>query len=113
MFRTKVKNRISITEKLINRSLSGQRLGLVIHNHLNWRIHLCWSTETGTHSFRDCIEKVFIEEKEWLCFCKSLKFSGVHGLAACIVSGITYKKIKQYNVVSFYKMLCGVKAVCG
>ena len=84
-----------------------------MHNHLNSRIHLCWSTETGTHSFRDCIEKVFIEEKEWLCFCKSLKFSGVHGLAACIVSGITYKKIKQRNVLSFYKMLCGVKAVRG
>ena len=70
MFRTKVKNRISITEKLINRSLTGQRLGLVIHNHLNSRIHLSWSNETGKLNYKDCIERVFLREKEMFVFVK-------------------------------------------
>ena len=55
----KVKNRISITEKLINRSLTGQRLGLVIH--------MCCSIEAGKRNYKDCIENVFIREIEWLC----------------------------------------------
>ena len=88
MFRTKVKNRISITEKLINRSLTGQRLGLAIHNHLNSRIHLCWSTEVGKLNYKDCIERVFQREKEWLCVCKALKTSGTYGLAECVVRRI-------------------------
>ena len=61
MFRTKVKNRFSVTEKLINRSLTGQRLGLVIH--------MCSSIEAGKRNYKDCIENVFIREKEWMCVC--------------------------------------------
>jgi len=48
MFQRKIKNRISFVEKVIYRSLTGQRLGLIIHSHLNSRMHLCGSTETGT-----------------------------------------------------------------
>jgi len=48
MFHGNIKNRISIVEKLIYRSLTGQTLGLTIHKRLNSRIHLCWSTVEGT-----------------------------------------------------------------
>jgi len=87
MFQRKIKNRISILEKVIYSSLTGQKLGLIIHNHLNSRIRLCWSTETGTFKYKDCIERSFVREKDWLRFCKALKISGV---AACFVRGITY-----------------------
>ena len=90
MFRTKVKKRISITEKLINLSLTGQRLRLVIHNHLNSRIHLCWSTEAGKLNYKDCIERDLLREKERLCVCKALKTSGTYGLAECVVRRIIY-----------------------
>jgi len=88
MFRRKIKNRISIVQKVIYHSLTGQRLGLITHNLLNSRIHSCWSTEIGTFKYKDCIEVV--REKDWLRFCKELKISGVAGLAACLVRGITY-----------------------
>jgi len=78
-------------KKLINLSLSGQRLGLVIHNHLNSRIHLCWSTKTDKLNYKDCIERVFLQEKEWLCVCKALKTSSTYGLAECVVRSILYK----------------------
>ena len=90
MFHGKIKNFISIVEKVICRSLTGQTLGLIVHNHLNSRIHLCWSTETGTFKYRDCIERSFFREKDWLRFCKALQMYSVFGLAACLVRGITY-----------------------
>jgi len=91
MFHRKIKNHISIVEKVIYRSLTGQTLGLTIHNHLNSRIHLCSSTERGTFKYKDCIERSFVREKDWLRFCKALKISGVLVLAACLVRGITYE----------------------
>jgi len=72
------------------RSITGQTLGLIVHNNLNSRIHLCWSTETGTFKYRDCIERAFFREKDWLRFCKALQISSVFGLAACLIRGITY-----------------------
>jgi len=72
------------------RSLRGQTIGLIVHNHLRSRIHLCWSTETGTFKYRDCIERSFFREKDWLRFCKALQISSVFGLAACLVRVITY-----------------------
>ena len=77
-------------EKIINLSLSGQRFGLIIHNHFNSRIYLCWSTETGKLNYKDCIERVFLREKEWLCLCKALKTSRAYGPAEFVVRRINY-----------------------
>jgi hypothetical protein len=91
MFHRKIKNSILIVEKVIYRSLTGQTLGLAIHNHLNSRIHLCWSIETGTLKYKDCIDRSFVRENIWLRFFKTLKISGILGLAACLVRSITYE----------------------
>jgi len=90
MFHKKIKNHISIVEKVIYRPLTGQTLGLIVHNHLNSRILLCWSTETVTFKYRDCKERSFVREEDWLRFCKALQISSVFGLAACLLRGITY-----------------------
>jgi len=80
MIQRKIKNRISIVEKVIYRSLSKQKLGLIIHNHLNYRIYVYWSTETGNLNAKsDCMRS-----------CKALKNSGVAALAVCLVRRITY-----------------------
>ena len=74
MLQRKLKNRISIVEKAINPSLTVQWLRLIIHNYLNSWIHLRWSTETGTLNYKDCIERLLVRERDWLCLCKALKF---------------------------------------
>ena len=107
MFHRKSKNHISITEKLINRSLSGQRLGLIIHNHLNSHIHLCWNTETDKLNYKDCIERVFLREKEWLRLCKALKTSGAYGLAECVVRRIIYEGDYTIKWCIFLEKVCG------
>jgi len=89
MFQRKIKNRISIVEKVIYRSLNVHRLVLIIHIRLNSRIHLCCSIEMGTLNYKHFIEKSFVREKDWLRLCNGLKISGVNGLAACLVRGIT------------------------
>jgi len=72
-FHRKIKNRIPIVEKVIYRSLTGQTLGLTIHNHSKSRIHLCWSNETGTLKYNNALERSFFREKDWLRFCEALK----------------------------------------
>ena len=52
--------------------------------------NLCWSTEAGKLHYKDCIERVFQREKEWLCVCKALKTYGTYGLAECVVCRIIY-----------------------
>ena len=52
---------------------------------------MCWSTETDKLNYKDCIERVFLQEREWLCLFKALKTSGVQGLASCIVRRIFYE----------------------
>ena len=90
MFHRKIKNHISIVEKVIHRLLTGQTLGLTLHNHLHSRIHLCMNTETGTFKYKDCIERSFVQEKDRSRCCKALNISGVVGLDVCLVHGITY-----------------------
>jgi len=91
MFQRKIMNRISIVEKVIYRSLTGQRLGLTIHNNLNSRIHLNWGIETGTYKYKECIERSFVWGKVWQRCCKALKFSCAIDLAVCIFRGIIYE----------------------
>ena len=90
MFQRKIKARISIVAKVNYRSLTGEMLGLIVHNHLNSQIHLCWSITTGTPYYKNCIQRSFICENNWLCRCKQLKIPGAVGLAACTVGGIRY-----------------------
>jgi hypothetical protein len=91
MFHKKFSKRISIVDKVIYCSLTGQSLGLIMHNHLNSKLHLCWRNKTGTFYYTDCIERSFAREKDWLCPCNKLRMSGVVGLAECLVRGIRYK----------------------
>jgi hypothetical protein len=92
MFHRKIKNCISIVEKVIYRSLTGHTLGLTIHNHSKSQIHLCWSNKTGTPKYNNALERSFFGEIYWLHFCEELKMTRMIGLAACILCGIIYEE---------------------
>jgi len=101
MFHRNIKNCISIEEKVIYRSLTGETLGLTIHNHSKSRIRLCWSNETGTLKYKDALERSFFREKDWLHFCEALKMTQMIGLAACIVRGIIYEEYHRIQMCIF------------
>jgi len=65
-------------------------LGLIVHNNLNSRIHLCWSVKAGKPYYKNCIGRSFIRKNDWPCLCKRLKIRSAVGLAACIVGRIRY-----------------------
>jgi hypothetical protein len=112
MFYKKFNKRISIAEKVIYRSLTGQSLGLIVHNHLNSRLHLCWGNKKGTTYYKDCIESSFARENDWLCLCNILKISGVAGLAECLVRGIRYEgDLRVERCVYYEKSIRGKRTV--
>jgi hypothetical protein len=108
MFRKVFKKRISIVENVIYRSFTGQSLGLIVHNHLNAKLHLCWGNKTGTSYYTNCIERSFTREKDWLYLCDKLRMSGVLGLAECLVRGIRYEDdLRVESCVYFEKSIRG------
>ena len=70
MFHRKIKNCISIVEKVIYRSLTGHTLGLTIYNHSKSQIHLCWSNKTGTLKYNNALERSFFREMIGCVFVK-------------------------------------------
>jgi extradiol dioxygenase family protein len=58
------------------------------------------------------LHKVVVRsKKDWLRFCNALKLSGVAGVAACLVRGITYKGDHRIQQCIFYKAICGNRTV--
>ena len=76
----------------------------------------------GKLNYKDCIERVFLREKEWLCVCKALKTSGTYGLAECVVRRISYGDHRVERCIFLEKSMWGkrlellkylnVKCVC-
>jgi hypothetical protein len=91
MFHKKFSKRISIVEKVIYRSLTGQSLGLIVHNHLNSKLHFCWGNNRDTPCYTNCIDRSFVRERDWLFLCNKLRMSGIVGLAECLVRGVRYE----------------------
>ena len=51
----------SIVEKLNYHSLTGRKLGLGVHMHSSWGIHLCSNTGITGDSYRNCIVRSMLE----------------------------------------------------
>jgi hypothetical protein len=113
MFQRKIKTRISTVEKVNYLSLTGHKAWVNLHNHLNSRIHLCWSIKIRTPYYKNCIDRSFIRKNDWLCLCKRLKIPSAVGLAACLVSGIKYVGDHRVERCIFFKKQFGQNALCG
>ena len=64
---------------------------------------MCWSTETVAFKYKDCIERSFFREKDWLRFCKAFKISGVVGLAVCLLRRIIYDGDHRVEPCIFFR----------
>jgi len=91
----------SRVEKVIDCSLTGQRLGVIIHNDLNSPIYLCWITETGTFKYR-LHKEVVLSRRRLAAFCNELNIPGVVGLAVFLVRGITYGRRSQNRTLYLF-----------
>ena len=64
----------SILRRLASRSLAGQSLGIRIHQHLGFQLHMVWHTvDSNNYKSLRCIERVFLKYKDIHDFCMELK----------------------------------------
>jgi hypothetical protein len=73
--------RPSVTDRLAARSITGQRLGIRVHQHFGYKIHFEWNAEKETHR---CMERRFMMYSDVDTFCTELCKLGSEGLCKCI-----------------------------
>jgi hypothetical protein len=77
----------SIVSRLHSRTLSGRSLGIGVHQHLGYRLHLVWDGRgrLNERCRERCIERRFATREEAQLFYEDLTCSGCEGLSDCIV----------------------------
>jgi hypothetical protein len=62
--------------------LSGRKLGIAVHQHLGYRLHLVWG---GKGRFTErCVERRFRAYEDVSSFCADLTDGGCEGLCDCV-----------------------------
>jgi len=71
----------SIVQRLSTRSIAGRELGVNVHQHYGWRLHLEWQTENGRSH---CFERFFTFFEDVDLVCRELMRGGATGLSDCV-----------------------------
>jgi len=92
-------SRTSIVQRLASRTLAGQSLGIRIHQHIGFQLHLVWHiADSNNYKSLRCIERVFLKYKDIHDFCMELKNGAFEGLCNCVCTRFlewTEDKVEQ------------------
>jgi hypothetical protein len=92
----------SIVRRLASHSLAGQSLGIRIHQHMGFQLHLVWHvTDSNNYKSLRCIETVFLKYRDIHDFCMELKNGAFEGLCNCVCTRFlewTEDKVEQCRV---------------
>jgi hypothetical protein len=80
-------NRLSIVDKLTARSVTGQGLQILVHQHYGYRLHLEWRGSSSSRVSSRFMERRFLMTCEAKTFCTELCSYGLEGLCACVYEG--------------------------
>jgi hypothetical protein len=72
----------SFVSKLHSRTLSGNKLGIAVHQHLGYRLHLVWSGKEKCSE--RCVERRFNTYKAISSFCEDLINGCCEGICDCV-----------------------------
>jgi hypothetical protein len=61
----RMKTHTSIVQKLISRSVTGRGLGIKVHTHSGWTVHVTWSPGAEKGSYNNCIARHTIQSGVW------------------------------------------------
>ena len=85
----KMNSHPSIVKNLIFRSITGQKLGVDVHQHLSMEIHLCWSTIIEPGYYKNCIVRRISTFQEYNEFMSSIQRSSkFDGACVCCYSSV-------------------------
>ena len=76
----------SVVQRFATRSITGRGLGLNVHQHVGFRLHLEWQEENNTRRY---FERLFETFKGVDQFCDDMLDGGLEGLCDCVGDGFT------------------------
>jgi hypothetical protein len=76
-------NRLSIVDRLTARSVTGQGVQILVHQHYGYRLHLAWKGSRSRVSSR-FVERRFLTAYDPETFCTELCRYGLEGLCVCV-----------------------------
>jgi len=75
----------SIVRRLASRSVTGNGLGIHVHQHAGFKLHLVWHVfDKHKNKSVKCFEIIFPELNDLYDFCKHLKDGAFQGLCDCV-----------------------------
>jgi len=78
-------NRLFIVDRLAARSVTGQGLQILVHQHYGYRLHLEWGgSSSGSMVSSRFMESRFLMSGEAETFCTELCSYGLEGLCTCV-----------------------------
>jgi len=80
-------NRLSIEDRLTARSVTGQGLQILIHQHYGYRLHLDWRGSSSSRVPSRFMERRFLMSGAAETFCTELCCYGLEGLCTCVYEG--------------------------
>ena len=95
------------------RSVTGQGLQILVHQHYGYRVHLEWRGSSSRVSLR-CMERRFLMACEAETFCTELCSYGLEGLCTCVYDGYVHAckrssmPSKAFNALSEISMKTSV-----
>ena len=106
-------NHLSIVDRLIARSVTGQGPQIPVHQHYGYRLHLEWRGSSSRVSSR-FMERRFLMACEAETFCTELCSYGLEGLCTCVYDGYVHAcksssmPSKAFNALSEISMKTNV-----
>jgi hypothetical protein len=77
-------HRPSIVDRLAARSVTGQSLDILVHQHFGYRVHLEWNGGNSSRESYRFMERRFLMDSDTQTFCVELCKFGLEGLCTCI-----------------------------
>ena len=109
------KNCTSIVQITVLHSIYGQRLGLTVHTHGEFLIHLSWNAGPRTGSYENCIARHTKQSAVWYDIINQIRWGGLRRLCRCVfgtVTGYDSRTIKEVCFYTYLKEEIGVEFYC-
>jgi hypothetical protein len=90
----------SIVERLASRSVTGRGLGIEVHQHCGFRLHILWVYRRDVTHYKpieSCFERNFFTYAELQTFCSELASGRFEGLCDCVSEDV-YKFYDEWKV---------------
>jgi hypothetical protein len=106
-----MKTHTSLVQKIINRSVAGQGLGLSVHVHTGLTIHLSWNPGAKT-GYQNCTARHTVQSSVWYEIIRQVRHRCLTGMCKCVYGTVTGFEKETIDEVCFYTTYSGIRYYC-